>query len=131
MSAETQTKLVVPPTHWGEEDPFEFPLGSGNFCAKIYVHRLINKMTVLRSISFMENGDNWIHVSVSRPDRIPSWEEIAKVKSEFIGDELEAVHVIPKSSDHINVHAYCMHLWAPIKTTELPNLKKLVKEEAA
>src|SRR2546429_5142391 len=30
---------------------------------------------------------HWKHVSVSREDRYPSWEEILSVKEEFIGEE--------------------------------------------
>jgi hypothetical protein len=55
----------------------------------------------------------WLHVSVSRRDRLPNWEEVARVKKVFIGEERAAVHVIPKSSDHVNLHEFCLHLWSP------------------
>lgn len=55
----------------------------------------------------------WLHVSVSRSDRLPSWTDLGFVKQCFIGDDREAVQVLPKESDYVNLHKYCLHLWSP------------------
>lgn len=120
-----------PPKHWKELQPLEFPPSSGNKAARTWTHKLVPGLNVLRSVSIMENGDEWIHVSVARHDRLPSWIEIAKVKSEFIGDDREAFHMIPKKEDHVNLHRYCIHIWSSEKTkANLPNLQNLVFEKA-
>ena len=72
-------------------------------------------LLVLVSMSTMENGEKFLHVSVSRRSRLPSWDDLKRVKAAFIGEEREAVHVLPKASDYINLHPYCMHLWSEWK----------------
>jgi len=58
-------------------------------------------------------AEKWLHVSVSRTDRLPSWEDLKAVKDRFIGRDREAIQVIPRSRDFVNVHPFCLHLWAP------------------
>lgn len=117
--------------HWKELDDFIFPPGSKNVAAKSWCHKLIPDFKVLKSFSLMEDGSRWIHISLSRKDRLPSWAEITKVKNEFLGEETEAYHIIPKASQHVNLHSYCMHLWSPIETNQvLPNLQNLIHEAA-
>lgn len=57
------------------------------------------------------NGMGWDHVSVSLPNRCPTWAELEHVKRLFFRESEVAVqfHVPPK--DHISVHPYCLHLW--------------------
>lgn len=53
-----------------------------------------------------------LHVSVSRKSRLPSWDDLKRAKNTFMGLDVDAYHVIPKADDHVNLHNYCMHLWA-------------------
>lgn len=76
--------------------------------------RLWSPKTELRVIaSGNEGGEGWDHVSVSLPDRCPTWEEMEFIKRLFFRDDEVAMqlHVPPK--DHISVHDYCLHLWRP------------------
>lgn len=59
------------------------------------------------------DGGHWDHVSVSLPDRCPTWEEMERVKRLFFRENETALqyHVPPK--DHINQHTNCLHLWRP------------------
>jgi hypothetical protein len=59
------------------------------------------------------NGEGWEHVSVSTPDRCPTWDELEKVKRRFWApeDTVMQLHVPP--AEHRNVHPYCLHLWRP------------------
>lgn len=102
-----------PPGHWQEIEPIRWPPKSGNIAGRAWRHKLMN-MTVIRSRSTAGDGSNWIHVSVSRPDRIPTWAELSKVKDEFIGEDREAYQVLAARSDHVNIHPHCLHLWAPL-----------------
>jgi len=53
----------------------------------------------------------WVHVSVSRKSRCPSHDEMCMVKRDFIGDRY-AYAVYPPAQKYVNIHAYCLHLWA-------------------
>ena len=55
----------------------------------------------------------WEHVSVSRRDRCPTWDEMCQVKELFWSSEDCVVQFHPPRSEYINNHPYCLHLWRP------------------
>lgn len=57
------------------------------------------------------NGGGWDHVSVSRKDRCPTWEEMCLVKDYFFEPEDVVVQFHPRTSEYRNLHPYCLHLW--------------------
>lgn len=64
-------------------------------------------------------GLGWEHVSVSRRDRAPLWDEMCQIKAMFWDDEDCVVQYHPPRSEYVNQHANCLHLWRPIGI-ELP-----------
>ena len=58
------------------------------------------------------DGRWWLHVSVSRAKYIPSYDDLADVKRVFVTDACQAVQVFPRQARHVNIHPYCLHLWA-------------------
>lgn len=64
-------------------------------------------------------GGGWDHVSVSYPNRCPTWDEMHAVKDMFFEDEEVCVQYHPAKSDYVNVHPYCLHIWKP-QGMELP-----------
>lgn len=60
------------------------------------------------------NGLGWEHVSVSRKDRCPTWDEMCQVKDLFWSDDDCVVQYHPARSDYVNDHPNCLHLWRPI-----------------
>jgi hypothetical protein len=68
-------------------------------------------LRVILSIERLPDGREYQHVSVSREDRYPTWEELLEIKSEFMGDDVEAYQVLPRESEYVNVHPNCFHLW--------------------
>jgi hypothetical protein len=60
------------------------------------------------------DGPPWEHVSVSRPDRCPTWDEMCAVKRLFWSDDECVVQFHPPRSQYVNFHAHCLHLWKPI-----------------
>lgn len=60
------------------------------------------------------DGEGWEHVSVSLPNRCPTWAEMCFVKSLFWGDDDCVMQLHPPKSDWVNNHSYCLHLWRPI-----------------
>lgn len=71
------------------------------------------------------DGRRWIHVSVSRRDRLPSYDDLALVKRAFIGDERKALQVFAPSSEHYNLHAFCLHLWCCLDGDGLPDFRAM------
>lgn len=60
------------------------------------------------------DGMGWEHVSVSRKDRMPTWEEMCQVKELFWDDEDAVMQLHPPKSTWVNNHQFCLHLWRPI-----------------
>lgn len=65
------------------------------------------------------DGFGWEHVSVSLPDRVPTWEEMCAVKALFWDDDDCVVQFHPPRGDYVNNHSRCLHMWRPIGI-ELP-----------
>lgn len=53
----------------------------------------------------------WEHVSVSFPDRVPTWSEMHQMKKLFFKDDEVVVQFHPAESEYVNCHPYCLHLW--------------------
>jgi hypothetical protein len=77
-------------------------------------------LQVLFSVSHQPNDDRvWIHVSVcGRTGRdkyyLPSWEELKRVKNDFIGDDRWAYQVLPPQTQYVNDHPFVLHLFATL-----------------
>lgn len=67
-----------------------------------------------RLMVICSDGADWEHVSVSMPNRCPTWEEMCKVKGLFWDDEDAVMQLHPPRSDWVNNHSYCLHLWRPV-----------------
>lgn len=68
-----------------------------------------------------DGTEEWEHVSVSLPNRCPTWDEMCKVKDLFWGEDLTVVQYHPEKSQYINNHPHCLHLFRNTKTPiELP-----------
>ena len=61
----------------------------------------------------------WEHVSVSRSDRCPTWEEMCQIKAMFWDAEDIVLQFHPRESDYVNNHPNCLHLFRPIDA-EIP-----------
>lgn len=53
----------------------------------------------------------WEHVSVSRVDRCPTWDEMCFVRRLFFEPHETVVQYHPPEGDKINAHPFCLHLW--------------------
>lgn len=60
------------------------------------------------------NGAGWEHLSVSTPDRIPTWEEMCYMKTIFWSDNEVCMQLHPKKEEYVNNHENCLHIWKPI-----------------
>lgn len=66
-----------------------------------------------RLFAIASDGAGWEHVSVSRKDRCPTWEEMCAVKDLFWDPEDAVVQFHPPRSNYVNNHPFCLHLWKP------------------
>ncbi len=62
-------------------------------------------------------GGGWDHVSVTLPNRCPSWEEMAWICDQFFDAEETVMQLHPPRSQYVNNHPYCLHLWRPQNQT--------------
>lgn len=79
-------------------------------------------LRVILSVAREEDGQLWAHLSCSRKSRVPSYDDLCQVRSLFLGDRL-AIQLFVPVAQHVNIHAYCLHLWAPLEAT-LPDFTK-------
>jgi len=66
------------------------------------------------------DGKHSVHVSFSRKDRLPNYEEITEVKRLFVGKNNKAIMVFPEEKNHVNINPYCLHLWCCVDGDGLP-----------
>jgi hypothetical protein len=73
----------------------------------------------LRVLQTVAEGDGqvWLHTSLSRPKRfrLPTYEDIMRVKLLFVGADREAFQFFPKVEAHVNL-VNVLHLYTPIDT---------------
>lgn len=59
----------------------------------------------------IKSKDRFFHVSISRADCYPDWDEQIMVVEAFVGTTLDMAMVKPRRSDYIALHPYCFHWW--------------------
>ncbi len=70
--------------------------------------------------------DDWWHLSVSRANRVPTWDELMQAKEVFLGLEAHAVQVLPPRSQHVNIMPHCLHLFSRMDgTPSLPDFRQV------
>lgn len=99
---------MVLPAGWGIVDRW----GDG--------YRVLHRTGIrcILSTAPFPDGREWLHISCSRENRIPSWDDMKFVKETFARDKL-AVQVFPPPEEYVNEHPFCLHLWVPL-TGERP-----------
>jgi len=70
------------------------------------------RLSVISSGVDVEHG--WEHVSVSHPQRCPTWDEMQFVKELFWKDDEVVIQYHPAKKDYVNVHGHCLHMWRPL-----------------
>lgn len=83
-------------------------------CGSFYLGR--GSATLLCLVS---DGGGWDHVSVSLKTRTPTWAELEFVRRAFFKDDETVMQLHVPSSDHINNHDNCLHLWRPQTDEEI------------
>lgn len=61
------------------------------------------------------SGEGWDHVSVSRRNRCPNWQEMEQIATLFFKEDEVAMQLHVPAAEHINNHPYCLHWWRPLR----------------
>lgn len=69
-------------------------------------------------------GEGWDHVSVSLPNRCPTWEEMCFIKDFFFHPNECVIQYHPAQEDYVNNHQFCLHMWRP-QENEIPKPPKI------
>ena len=67
-------------------------------------------LTALVGREPVATGDERWHISISREDRVPSWDEMVSAVHELRPGDVFAIGIPPRSW-WINVHEHTLHLW--------------------
>ena len=67
----------------------------------------------------------WEHVSVSRKSRVPSYEDLVRIKNLFWDNSDTVMQLFVPKEDHVNYRPYCLHLWRPLNS-EIPRPPSLL-----
>lgn len=55
-------------------------------------------------------GDEWVHASIARPDRMPTYADLKALHAAVFGNGW-AYQVFAPPSDHVNIHEHALHLF--------------------
>jgi hypothetical protein len=78
------------------------------------------ELTIVASGGDYPASSGWEHVSISTPRRPPNWQEMCFAKDAFWTEEECVVQFHPPKSVWVNNHPYCLHLWKPPHSIQLP-----------
>lgn len=52
-----------------------------------------------------------LHVSLSFPNRLPTWEDIKQVRAAFYSPNIDCMMVLPRAEHYVNLHSFVFHIW--------------------
>ncbi|SRR6266516_5700595 len=88
-------------------------------------------LTVIESIAPKEDGHNWLHVSLSKPNKkMPTYEDIQTLRKLFIGEDRECYMIFPTKERYVNIHPGVVHLYCCLDQSEgvLPHMEGKIGE---
>jgi len=106
------------PSGW-KHDPSEDTANAAHFWSPA------RGLLVMVSGAVELDGKRWIHVSLSRRERVPSYDDLAVVKRAFIGEDKQAIQLFTRRAEHVNVHRFCLHLWHCVDGDGLPDFRAM------
>lgn len=77
--------------------------------------RKADKLKVCLTVAREEDARVWLHVSYSFKNKMPSYQDMCHVKAVFVGPDLPAYMIMPRTRDHYNLHQHCLHWFAPLE----------------
>lgn len=59
----------------------------------------------------MTKDEGRCHISVSHPDRYPTWDELKEIRYDLGPKQKPMAIVLPPQSAYVNIHQNCFHIW--------------------
>ena len=92
-----------------KEQPIEKIMGSES---KEYIKAwTFNGLLIFASVAEYDDGNEWLHLSFSRKSKIPTYDEMTRIKRDFIGEDKKAIMVLPEKKNYVNLAKNCLHLF--------------------
>jgi hypothetical protein len=57
------------------------------------------------------DGHEWIHASIARVDRMPTYDDLVELHHAVWGETGFAYQVFAPRQEHVNIHEHALHLW--------------------
>jgi hypothetical protein len=77
---------------------------------------------LLTDPTLRESGNEWIHISLSRKDRMPDWKDLVTARQGFLEPTAYAYLVFPPEDKYVNIHKTCLHIYSRLDgLPELPD----------
>lgn len=96
--------------HWGP--PMEY--GPNGWIMQNYNGRA----SVIVSVGRFEDGEEWVHASIARSDRMPDYLDLTMLHRAAFGDGFAYQCFVPPA-DHVNFHQQALHLWGRLDGTNV------------
>lgn len=68
-------------------------------------------LRIIATSELQKDGERRRHISISHPDRYPTWEEIKDARYNMMGAGVMVAQLLPPLTDYINIHPNCFHLY--------------------
>jgi hypothetical protein len=62
-----------------------------------------NGLQIIASVAEYDDNKEWLHISVSRKSRLPTYDDMTRIKRDFIGDDRKAISVLPEKKNHLDL----------------------------
>lgn len=85
-----------------------------------------DRLCAMVTVDLYEKGEpgagQWLHLSVTRQRRMPSWEDLVCAREELGYKDFVFIQLLPPTKHWLNVHAFCLHLFTRLDTETVPRI---------
>jgi len=75
-------------------------------------------MTAIWSLAREQDGRVWLHASMAHPKRIPTWEDLKRLRAWLVPLDRYVYQVLPPLDRYVNLNPNVLHLWAVVDGPE-------------
>jgi len=113
----------APSTEW-TRDAFRLDLPAAVYYGA-YIQRAPRAaMRAIVTLDLMDEwqAGTWLHVSISRPTRLPTWGDLVLAREELGYADRAFVQLLPPRSHWLNVAGYVLHLFHRVDSETVPRV---------
>lgn len=72
--------------------------------------------------AYSADAGHWLHLSVSRATRLPTWADLVLARDELGYGDRSFVQLLPPRRAWLNIHSYCLHLVCRLDAPTVPEI---------